>query len=86
MKNIYDILIAIISVVAIILSILSLTKSEKFGDCWSEYNCGQYTSSKDINDCMAAASSSGCNPPSPSPSPSSVPPEELTGEGGMVGM
>ena len=85
MKNIYDILIAIISVVAIILSILSLTKSEKFGDCWSNFDCGQYTSSKERNECEAAASS-GCNPPSPSPSPSSVPPEELTGEGGMVGM
>jgi len=33
MKNYYDIILALISVVAIILSILSLTKSEKFGNC-----------------------------------------------------
>lgn len=45
MKNIYDILIAIISVVAIILSILSLTKSEKF-DTASFYRTG-------YNSCIA---------------------------------
>lgn len=31
MKNIYDIIIIIVSIIALLLSILSLTKSEKFG-------------------------------------------------------
>jgi len=35
MKNIYDIIIIIVSIIALLLSILSLTKSEKFGISFS---------------------------------------------------